>query len=110
VSLLGRNVGIEIGQVVVICLLFPGLYLLRRTPAYPPFLVIASLGLAALATLWSIERIFETDLGTDGLVDSFASLPAGYWVAAVFTLAAAAIAWWASQSDRLTPTLTGDTA
>jgi len=105
VSLLGRNVGIEIGQVVVICLLFPGLYLLRRTPAYPPFLVIASLALAALAVLWSIERIFETDLGTDGLVEGFASVPAGYWLAAGFTVVAAAIAAWATRAGRMTPTL-----
>ncbi|KAG1648008.1 hypothetical protein GQR58_030163 [Nymphon striatum] len=79
ISLLGRNVGIEIGQVVVILVLFPGLYLLRRTPAYPPFLAIASVALAALATLWSIERVAETDLGTDGIVEGFASVPAGYW-------------------------------
>ena len=90
VSLLGRNVGIEIGQVVVILLLFPGLFLLRRTPAYPPFLTVASLALAALATLWSAERIFEIDLGTDGIVDGFASVPVGYFVAAAFTVAAGA--------------------
>ncbi|MDH3306420.1 MAG: HupE/UreJ family protein [Acidimicrobiia bacterium] len=37
ISLLRRNVGIEIGQVVVILLFFPGLFLLRRTPFYQPF-------------------------------------------------------------------------
>ncbi len=101
ISLLGRNVGIEIGQVVVILLLFPGLFLLRRTPAYPPFLAIASVALAALATLWSIERIFETDLGTDGIVDGFASVPVGYWVAVGFT-AVAGVAYLAAQrSDQL---------
>ncbi|MDH4280268.1 MAG: HupE/UreJ family protein, partial [Acidimicrobiia bacterium] len=31
ISLLGRNIGIEIGQTVVVLLLFPALYLLRRT-------------------------------------------------------------------------------
>lgn len=105
ISLLGRNVGIEIGQVVVILVLFPGLYLLRRTPAYPPFLAIASVALAALATLWSIERVAETDLGTDGIVEGFASVPAGYWVAGSFTAIAGAIYLWAQQADRLAPTL-----
>jgi len=103
VSLLGRNVGIEIGQVVVILVVFPGLFLLRRTPAYTPFLTVASLVLAALATLWSIERIFETDLGTNGLVDAFASVPNGYWIAAGFTLIAVATWSWAKKADRLAP-------
>ena len=101
ISLLGRNVGIEIGQVVVILLLFPGLFLLRRTPAYPPFLVVASVGLAALATLWSIERIFETDLGTDGIVDGFASVPVGYWIALSFTAVAGAIYVASQRNDQL---------
>lgn len=101
ISLLGRNVGIEIGQVVVILLLFPGLFLLRRTPAYPPFLAIASVGLAALATLWSIERIFETDLGTDGIVEGFASVPTGYWIALAFTAIAGGVYLASQRNDQL---------
>ncbi|MEM7095432.1 MAG: HupE/UreJ family protein [Actinomycetota bacterium] len=104
ISLLGRNVGIEIGQVVVILLLFPGLYLLRRTATYPPFLAIASVGLAALATLWSIERIFEVDLGTDGVVDGFASVPAGYWLALAFTAVAGGLFLRAQRTDALAET------
>ena len=91
VSLLGRNVGIEIGQVAVIVVLFPALYLLRRTPAYPPFLTISSILLSILAIGWMIERLFETDLGTDGLVDRFASTPNGYWITGVLTAVAALI-------------------
>ncbi len=90
VSLLGRNVGIEIGQVAVIMLLFPALYLLRRTAAYAPFLTISSIVLSIIALGWMAERLFETDLGTDGLVDRFASTPNGYWVAAALTIVAAA--------------------
>jgi len=104
VSLLGRNVGIEIGQVVVILLLFPGLYMLRRTPAYRPFLVVASIALAALAMLWSIERVFEVDLGTDGLVDGFASVPVGYYLAGAFTVGAAAMYVYASGRQQLVAT------
>jgi len=100
-SLLGRNVGIEIGQVAVIVLLFPGLFLLRRTPAYPPFLTVASLALAALALLWSVERVTEIDLGTDGLVERFVAVPVGYWLAAAFTVASAAVFQWAGRSERL---------
>ncbi len=91
VSLLGRNVGIEIGQVAVILLLFPALYLLRRTATYASFLTISSIVLSIVALGWMFERVFETDLGTDGLVDRFASTPNGYWVAAVLTVVAALV-------------------
>jgi len=111
VSLLGRNVGIEIGQVVVILLLFPALYLLRRTPLYQPFLVIASIGLAVLAMLWSTERIFEIDLGTDSIVEGFASVPAGYIFAAVLTaIAGATFLFFRSQGDLLPTRVAKETA
>lgn len=103
VSLIGRNVGIEIGQVVVILVLFPGLFLLRRTPVYPPFLAISSVALAVLAMLWSTERVFEVDLGTDGIVDGFASVPAGYYLAAAFTVAAASAYVYFRNTDELRP-------
>ncbi len=103
VSLLGRNIGIEIGQVVVILLLFPALYLLRRTAAYDPFLSVSSMVLSMVALGWMIERLFEVDLGTDGLVDLLASTPNGYWVAAIFTVVAALIYADAARRDALAP-------
>jgi len=105
VSLLGRNVGIEIGQVVVILLLFPGLFLLRRTPVYKPFLSIASVVLAALAMLWSTERVFEIDLGTDGIVDAFASVPVGYYLSLGFAACAAAAYFYFRSRDELLQTV-----
>jgi len=104
VSLLGRNVGIEIGQVVVILLLFPGLFLLRRTPLYPPFLVVASIALAVLATLWSAERIFEINLGTDSIVEGFASVPIGYFIAIAFAVASGLVHLYFRNSDELLDT------
>jgi hypothetical protein len=101
ISLLGRNVGIEIGQVVVILLLFPGLYLLRRTPFYQPFVIVASMALAAVASLWTVERLAEVDLGTDGLVDSFASVPRGYWLSLAFAALGAMAFVWSRRNDRL---------
>ncbi len=103
VSLLGRNVGIEIGQVAVILLLFPALYLLRRTSAYAPFLTVSSVVLSVVALGWMTERLLEVDLGTDGLVDLFASTPNGYWVAAFFTIVAAVVYADAARRDALTP-------
>lgn len=101
ISLLGRNVGIEIGQVVVILVLFPALFLLRRTLAYRPFLMISSVALSALAIFWMIERVFEIDLGTDGLVEGFVSVPRGYIIAAVLTVIAAALYLRTKQQQQL---------
>ena len=103
VSLLGRNVGIEIGQVAVILLLFPALYLFRRTPVYAPFLQVSSIVLSVVALGWMAERIFEIDLGTDGLVDRFASTPNGYWVAGALTAIAALVYTATARRDALLP-------
>lgn len=104
-SLLGRNVGIEIGQVVVICLLFPALYLLRRTPWYRPFLIVSSAVLAILAVMWTVERVAEVGLGTDSLVEWAVTLPTGYYLAGAFTLAAAALHLVSRASDSLLATV-----
>ena len=108
VSLLGRNVGIEIGQVVVILLLFPGLFLLRRTPFYQPFVTLASLALAAVALSWTVERLAEIDLGTDTLVDMVASTPRGYWLSVAFILVGAAAFGWSSRNGTLIETADSD--
>ena len=91
VSLLGRNVGIEIGQVVVILVAFPALFVLRRTSLYPPLLTIGSMVLALLSLAWMIERVLETDLGTDRVVGGLVELPRGYVIAAAATIVAVVV-------------------
>jgi hypothetical protein len=108
ISLFGRNVGIEIGQVVVILVLFPALFLLRRTPVYAPFLAVSSLMLAVLALGWMLERVFEVDLGTDGLVDRFASTPNGYWIALGLSVVAGAAYLVTERRGELIPVEAGD--
>jgi hypothetical protein len=61
-SLLGFNLGVEIGQIAIICLMFPVLFLLRTRPAYRPALRYASMVLIAIATFWFIERLFDVPL------------------------------------------------
>ena len=51
-------------------------------------LQIGSAILAVLSIGWMIERIFEIDLGTDGLVDQVVDLPRGYLIAATLTVIA----------------------
>jgi hypothetical protein len=74
-SLLGRNVGIEIGQLVIILITFPALFLLRRTRAYLPLMYTASIGLAGMSSLWVVERVFEVDIGFNGAVDKALQWP-----------------------------------
>ncbi|NNF53740.1 MAG: hypothetical protein HKN03_04770 [Acidimicrobiales bacterium] len=89
VSLLGRNVGIEIGQLVVIFVSFTFLYLLRTTRAYPVILKVGSVALALVASAWMVERLFEVDLGTNTLVEKFVRYPRSVVAMAVLTVLAA---------------------
>ena len=75
VSLLGRNVGIEIGQAIVVLLLFPALFILRRTNLYRPFFIAVSVLLIVVSLGWMVERAFETDLGISAYVDPVFEFP-----------------------------------
>ncbi len=58
-SLLGFNIGVEIGQVAIIAAVFPVLYVLRDKAVYRPFLRWGSVFLIAVALLWFFERVFD---------------------------------------------------
>ncbi len=102
-SLLGFNVGVEIGQAFIILLLFPALFLLRRTTIYVPFLRVGSIALAVVATIWAIERIFETSLGIDTVLEKFTRAPRVFFLVAIVTLFAAAIYKIQDQQGTLAP-------
>jgi hypothetical protein len=61
-SLLGFNIGVEIGQVLIICAIFPILFLLRSFKIYPKILLFGSIILIFISLYWSIERGFDIDL------------------------------------------------
>ena len=61
-SLLGFNLGVELGQVAIICLAFPVLFLLRKSIAYPKIVTYGSVLLILISLYWFIERAFEIDL------------------------------------------------
>ncbi len=61
-SLLGFNLGVELGQVAIICAVFPILYYLRKTKYYSRILVYGSVMLIAISLYWFIERAFDVDL------------------------------------------------
>ena len=104
ISLLGRNIGIEIGQAVVVLLLFPALYLLRRTRFYQPFFVAASIIMSVIALVWMVERLAETDLGISAIIDPVFAWPRILFIVIALTLLAAATFQVESGSDRLLPT------
>lgn len=67
-SLLGFNIGVEVGQLAIICLVFPALFLLRKTRLYMPLLVSGSIFLVFVSLYWFVERAFLVDLPLGGLI------------------------------------------
>lgn len=57
-ALLGFNLGVEIGQLAVVCMLLPALFAVRRQAWYPKALMpAASIAIAALAAWWLWQRL-----------------------------------------------------
>lgn len=56
-SVFGFNVGVEIGQLAIIVVVFPTLYLLRRQSRYLNLMRWGSYGLIAIALIWFGERV-----------------------------------------------------
>jgi hypothetical protein len=70
-SLLGFNLGVELAQVLIICLAFPVLALLRKTALYRYLLFGGSIILIVIATYWFIERMFDIDIPVYFIVEWF---------------------------------------
>ena len=64
-SLLGFNLGVEIGQVVIIALIFPVLYLLKDRKQYAKLLTYGSVILIIISLYWLTERVFDINLGVE---------------------------------------------
>lgn len=70
-TLLGFNIGVEIGQVLIIALIFPVLYFLRKLKLYPKLLVYLSALLIIISLYWLFERAFDIDLPLDENIRTF---------------------------------------
>lgn len=71
ITLLGFNVGVELGQLAIVCLVFPALYLLRGTWLYRRAALTAGpAALIAIAMYWFTERAFEVDLPAGAILNS----------------------------------------
>lgn len=67
-SLLGFNLGVEIGQVIIIMAIFPILFFMRKLKIYPKFLVWLSVALIVISLYWLVERVFEINLRLDDYI------------------------------------------
>lgn len=57
-TLLGFNLGVELGQIVIVALVFPLLFLARNHPLYRPAVVFGGAGfLILIGSVWFVERI-----------------------------------------------------
>ncbi|MGY1604180.1 HupE/UreJ family protein [Geodermatophilus sp. SYSU D00815] len=56
-SLLAFNVGVELAQLLTVALVFPSLYLVSRTRAYPAVRVVGACVALAAATGWALDRL-----------------------------------------------------
>lgn len=107
-SLLGFNIGVEIGQTVIILMVFPILFILRRTRFYMPFLKLGSVGLAAVAMAWATERIFGYNTRINDLVDPVLRWPRSAILVAVACGIATALWRFDSSRGRLVPMVDGE--
>jgi hypothetical protein len=60
VSLVGFNLGVEAGQLAIVALFLPAAFLARRHWVYRRLAFAGgSIGIALIAALWMLERIFD---------------------------------------------------
>ena len=57
--LLGFNVGVEVGQIAIVAVLFPLIFLLRNQKAYQPVVLkCGTILITLIAGYWFVERAF----------------------------------------------------
>ncbi|MEM6628439.1 MAG: HupE/UreJ family protein [Bacteroidota bacterium] len=61
-TLLGFNLGVEVGQIVIIILIFPFLFWLRNSKLYPYLLTIGSILLVLVSLYWFAGRAFDFEV------------------------------------------------
>lgn len=68
ISLFGFNIGVEIGQVLIVCAIFPILFFLRKKPIYKPILIYGSIFLIVASLYWFVERFFDVNFLLDDYI------------------------------------------
>ena len=110
VSLLGFNLGIEVGQALIIVLIFPALFLARRTRAYQPAMYLGSAILIGVASLWALDRSVGVDVGVDRLVEAVVLWPRAAVFIAIAYVGAIGLYLFDRDRERLVPIRSGEAA
>lgn len=62
-TLFGFNLGVEVGQLIIVCLLFPVFFALRNWAGYVRYAMpMVAVCLIVVASYWFVERAFDVDL------------------------------------------------
>lgn len=62
IALFSFNIGVELGQLVIVSALFPVIFILRRQTYYQPIkLRLGSVLIVLIASLWIVDRVFELE-------------------------------------------------
>lgn len=70
-SVVAFNLGIEVGQILIVAVLFPLLFVVRRFTLYRTvFLRVAAVGMIFVSAVWVIERAFGVDIPMRELLPS----------------------------------------
>ncbi|MGY1771194.1 HupE/UreJ family protein [Blastococcus sp. SYSU D00813] len=85
-ALLAFNVGVELAQLVTVALVFPSLFLLSRTRAYPAVRLTGAAVALAAATGWALDRLGVLADPLSGVEDAVIASP-GYVVGGLALLA-----------------------
>jgi hypothetical protein len=72
-SILGFNLGVELGQIIIVCMIFPVLFLLRKSSIYRPILIYGSGFLILVALSWFFDRSLGIELYLDKFVENIYS-------------------------------------
>ncbi len=108
VSLLGFNLGIELGQIAIILLVFPALFIARRTRIYLPAMYLGSVILIAIALAWAMDRALGIDLKVDAIVDRVVLWPQSMVFLAALYVVATGLYYWEKSRGTLLP-VSGET-
>lgn len=74
-SLLGFNIGVELGQLAIVGAAFPLLYLLSRADFYHRYVLrFGAFALITVSSYWFIERGFEIDLPAGAILNSIVAV------------------------------------
>lgn len=67
-TLFGFNFGVEVGQLLIILMLFPTLFFVRKTKVYSYSVVFTSAALIVLSLIWTYERFFDINIPIRAIV------------------------------------------